>query len=121
MYVLACKLYEDEGRPLPRHRLNVLRPEESASRGWLVYRESYDSNHKRTMMKAQLLGEDGQGHVFPELLDAVMMIAENSVMTIRGNERDPITRKLTGMAWWCKVIGLGRRGHQHDPDGPTLV
>ncbi|MBA5690646.1 hypothetical protein [Rugamonas apoptosis] len=84
MYVRACKLHEDTGRALPRHRLAMLRP---VDLGWLVYRECYDQEHKRIMMMARLLGEPGQPDVYPELRDAVMMVAENSVMTIRGLER----------------------------------
>lgn len=118
MYVQAIQLYESEGRPLPRHRMAFLKPKHE---GWLVYKESYDLNHKRTMMKAQLFLNGGEQEVFPELLDAVMMIAEDSVMTIRGLERDPITRKLTAMAWWCKVLKVGRRGYAGDSDGPTIV
>lgn len=121
MYVLACKLFEDQGRPLPRHRLACLRPQESGSKGWFVYKESWDVNHKRTMWKAHLLGEKGEPDVFPELLDAVIMLAEDGVMTVRGQERDPVTRKLTGMAWWCQVIRLGRRSNPSDYIGPGPV
>ncbi len=120
MYVRAFQLYEDGGRPLPRHRLAVLRSEGSQE-GWLVYKESWDEHHKRHMMKAYLLADDGQRQVFPELLDAVMMFAEDGVMTIRGQERDPISRKLTGMAWWCQILRPGKRGYQGDPIGPTPV
>ena len=121
MYVLACKLYEDGGRPLPRHRLAFIRAHESGSEGWFVYKEDYDPDHKRTMMKAFLLGAPGTPEVFPTLLDAVLMIAEDGTLTVRGQERDPLTRKLTGMAWWCKVIHGGKRGYAGDPVGPVLV
>jgi hypothetical protein len=74
----------------------------------------------KTMMKAHLLADEG-GEVFPELVDAVMMFAEDGVMTIRGLERDPVTRKLSAMAWWCQVVRPGKRGYQSDPMGPTPV
>lgn len=120
MYVRALKLYEDQGRPLPRHRLGVLRLE-NAHEGWLIYKEEWDGNHKRHMMKAHLVGEDGRTEVFPEMLDAVMMFAEDGVMTVRGMERDPVSRKLTAMAWWCQILQPGRRGYQGDSMGPTPV
>ena len=124
MYVLACKLYEDHGRPLPRHRLSVIRPRESGVEGWFVYKQAFDEHHNRTMYKAYLLGEKGQPDVLPELLDAVIMLAEDGVMTVRGQERDPLTRKLTGMAWWCQVLRAGRRSNPGDYDdynGPGPV
>jgi hypothetical protein len=117
MYVRAVQLYES-GRPLPRHRLAVLRPE---SEGWLIYKESRDEHHKRTMMKARIVDDTGQIDIFPELMDAVMMFAEDGVMTIRGLERDHVTRKLTAMAWWCQILRPGKRGYQGDPMGPTPV
>jgi hypothetical protein len=73
------------------------------------------------MMKARLVDDAGQTDVFPELMDAVMMFAEDGVMTIRGLERDPESRKLTAMAWWCQILRPGKRGYQGDPMGPTPV
>ena len=120
MYVRALQLYESNGRPLPRHRLGVLRTE-GCPEGWLIYKEAWDEHHKRHMMKAHLIDDAGQTDIFPELMDAVMMFAEDGVMTIRGLERDPVSRKLTAMAWWCQIVRLGKRGYQGDPMGPTPV
>jgi len=119
--VLACKHYEDQGRPLPRHRLAHLPQQESGSKGWFVYRESYDQLHKRTMWKAYLRGENGYGDVFPELLDAVIIFAEDGVLTVRGQEHDPVTRKLSGMAWWCQIISASRPDSPNDYIGPELI
>lgn len=120
MYVVACKLYES-GCPMPRHRLSVLRPHEAGLTGWFVYKESWDSNHRRTMWKARLIDEETGGDVFPELLDAVIMLAENGVVTVRGQERDSITRRLTGMAWWCRILHGESRTNAGDYNGPGIV
>lgn len=120
MYVLAKRIYERSGCPLPRHRLATIRAEESGDRGWLVYKMALDPNHKRHMMKAWLLDDEGRD-VFPELLDAQILAAEDGTLTIRGSERDEVSGQRTEMAWWCKVLRPGKRGYEGDPVGPTPV
>lgn len=120
MYVLACKTYEEIGAPIPKHRLGLMRPEEHGTRGWLIYKQRQNVDHRRMMMTAQLVSDDG-AELFPMLLDADMLLFEDGIAIVKGEQRDPITRALTAMTWWCKVIRLGKRGYQGDSVGPSYV
>lgn len=114
MYVQACRLYQGEGWPLPRHRLAMRQRTVDA---WLVYRQEHDQESGAIMQKARLV-KDG-GEVIAELLHAVMVDVENGAMRVRGIERDPVTRKEYAMAWYCEVIDGRWQGS--DARGPRPV
>lgn len=118
MYVKACQIYNPGGRALPRHELAMLSTSR-AKTGWLVYRQSYDLRSGRMGMQARLLTEDRKDDVFPPLTYAAMLDADNGVMHVRGEETDPLTGKLTAMAWYCEIID--GRWYGEDRRGPLLA
>ena len=68
--------------------------------------------------RAWLLNEDRTGNVYPSLY-YVDVEFDNGAMHLRGEERDPLSGKLTAMAWYCELVD-GKR-HGQGSRGPLPV
>lgn len=107
MFVRACCLYDNEGRPLPRHRLAMRQP---LREGWLTVKQGNDLVSRRITRLASL--RDELGDVFAELVDVGQVDVENGTMMVPGQTRDPLTGKMTAQAWYCEVVD----GRHEGPD-----
>lgn len=100
---------------MPRHDLTL---KHATDLGCLLSKYVLDKREVRLIKRAWLLNEDRTKNVYPPLY-YVDIELENGAMHIRGEERDLLSGKLTGMAWYCEVVD-GRR-HEQDSRGPLPV
>lgn len=100
MLVKVALLYEEAGRPLPRHRAVTARP---SHLGKLSLSEELDRDMRRTVRSARLCDPSTCADVLPPLLDAVVLWINGECMTITGVERDDLTRKRTAQSWYVEL------------------
>lgn len=98
-------MFEEGGRPLPRHRAVSLAP---SHEGILSLYEGYDRDLRRTIRKARVDNVTGTETLLT-LYDAVVLFYQDGVMTITGMERDPLTRKATAQSWYMEIVDV-RKG-----------
>lgn len=100
MLAKVALLYEEGGRPLPRHRAVTARP---AHLGKLSLSEEQDRDMRRTVRSARLCDLSTGSNVLPPLLDAVVLWISGECMTITGVEVDDLTRKRTAQSWYVEL------------------
>ena len=100
MLVKVALLYEEGGRPLPRHRAVTARP---AHLGKLSLSEEHDRDMRRMVRSARLCEPSTGAYVLPPLLDAVVLWISGECMTITGVEQDDVTRKRTAQSWYVEL------------------
>ncbi|WP_395406331.1 hypothetical protein ACHMW6_06565 [Pseudoduganella sp. UC29_106] len=96
MYAAATRLFEDQGRPVPRHRAITLQPTHA---GNLTLTEEYIKEWRRTVRIAKLHPVNTQEQGLPSLYDAVVLWIGSGEMTIAGVEIDELTHKRTAQSW----------------------
>lgn len=111
MYVLAYRLYNDGGGPMPSDDLAFKRPTDP---GWLVSKQVLNKRTERWIKRAGLLTADCTKNLYPPLYYGDCEF-DNGAPHVRGEERDPLCGKLIAMAWYYEVID-GRR-HGQDSRG----
>ncbi|GAB2880965.1 hypothetical protein GCM10027277_57560 [Pseudoduganella ginsengisoli] len=106
-------LYENEGAPIPRHRLAFPKP---AHEGLFQIGDEIDTELKRTMPIARLRSAEGAGDdVLPPLRDAKLLWQRRGVACYTGVEMEcDLSRRRTGQSW--KVFLAGYQGRGQDPD-----
>ena len=104
MLVLVAEMFEEGGRPLPRHRAVTLAP---SHQGVLSLYEEYDRDLRRSVRKAKIDSISGQPLLM--LHDAVVLFCQDGVMTITGMERDALTRKVTAQSWYIEIVDVRKR------------
>ena len=108
-------LFEDQGRPLPLHRLAFPQP---AYNGTFSFKEVHVPQLKRTLPVARLLGELGQDVVAP-LYDAKLLWMEGGEARVTGIEIDELSQRRTVQTWNVRFAGwevAGAAARRH-PDG----
>lgn len=96
-----AQLYEDGGRPLPRHRAVTRQPEHV---GVLTLTEEHDRELRRTVRRARLLSVQGGTDILPPLRDAVVVWIGDTRMTLTGFETDELTRRSVAQSWYVEVV-----------------
>lgn len=104
MLVRVAQLYEDGGRPLPRHRAVTRQPEHE---GILTLAEEHDRELRRSVRSAHLRGGPAGADVLASLRDAVVIWIGEGRMTIIGFETDPLTRRSVAQSWYVELIQDG--------------
>lgn len=105
MLVYVATLFEDRGRPLPRHRVVTRQPEHH---GRLTLTEAHDKDLRRSVRTAHLRGIDSPEDVLPPLRDAVVLWIGDGAMTITGLETDIIDCKSFAQSWYIEVCPAPR-------------
>ena len=105
MLVILAEMFEEGGRPLPRHRAVSLAP---SHEGILSLYEEFDRDLRRTVRKARVDSVAGTETLLT-LYDAVVLFYQDGVMTITGMERDPLTRKATAQSWYVEIVDVRKR------------
>jgi hypothetical protein len=101
MLVRVAQLFEDGGRPIPRHRSITTQP---VHVGNLTVHEEHDHNFRRPMSYAILhCGSDGSD-VIPRLHDAVVRWISDGFLTISGFEIDAVSQRCATQSWYVQVI-----------------
>lgn len=108
MQVRVAQLYEDGGRPLPRHLMVTLRP---SHYGKLSVVEEYDRELRRSVRSAHLRDTDTGAHVLAPLRDTVLVWAGEGRMTLTGFEADVLTRRCVAQSWFVEVVNAREEGH----------
>jgi hypothetical protein len=107
MVTLLC---ENEGAPIPRHRLAFSQPEFA---GKFSYNEEYSCEARRTMAVARLRFNGAD--VLPALCDARLLRFENGIGVFTGFEvLNDLNRRRTSQTW--KVVTAGWPGRGLDPE-----
>lgn len=112
MLVILAKLYEDGGRPLPRHRAVTLPP---SHEGILSLYEQHDRVLRRTVRRARVSNLAGT-ETLMELYDAVVLFIGDGVMTITGMEIDPASRCATAQSWYVEIVDVRKRAALRNGD-----
>ena len=100
-------LFEDGGRPLPRHRLAMGLREWS---GKLVLRSGHDELLRRSVIVAHLVApDDPERDLVPPLVDARFTFNDEHEARIDGLDLDLTNRKFTAQAWHVKYPEYARR------------
>jgi hypothetical protein len=99
MQVKVAQLYEDGGRPLPRHRAVTTEPGYS---GVLSLTEEYDRDLRRSVRSAHLRDAGSGADVLPPLRDAVVIWFAGNRMTLTGFETDALTRCSVAQSWYIE-------------------
>jgi len=94
-------LFEDQGRPLPLHRLAF--PQQAYS-GAFSFKESHVAKFKRTLPVARLVGDVGQDVVAP-LYDAKLLWMEGGEARVTGIEVDELSQRRTVQTWNVRFEG----------------
>jgi hypothetical protein len=101
MQVKVAQLYEDGGRPLPRHRAVTRQP---SHEGLLSLTEEHDRELRRSVRSAHLRDVSRGVDVLPPLRDAVVIWIGAGRMTITGFESDDVTRRSVAQSWYVEEI-----------------
>ena len=101
MLVKVAQLYEDGGRPLPRHRAVTCR---AAYQGILTLTEEHDRDLRRSVRSAHLRDTQGGADLLPPLRDAVVIWIGDSSMTVTGFETDGLTRRSVAQSWYVEIV-----------------
>jgi hypothetical protein len=101
MLVKVAQLFEECGRPLPRHRSITLQP---VHVGHLSLSEQYDKEFRRSVVFAILRGGPAGADVLPRLFDAVVRWIGDGHMTISGFQIDEATKKCTVQSWYVEAL-----------------
>jgi hypothetical protein len=101
MLVRVAQLYEDGGRPLPRHRAVTCRPDHQ---GLLTLTEEHDRELRRSVRSAHLRAPIGGADVLPSLRDAVVIWIGDGRMTLTGFESDSLTRRCVAQSWYIEIL-----------------
>jgi hypothetical protein len=109
MYAAATRLFEDQGRPVPRHRAISLQPTHV---GNLALNEEYIKEWRRTVRIAKLQPINAQEVGLPALYDAVVLWIGSGEMTISGVEIDELSGKRTAQSWRVVVQPQAAAGRQ---------
>lgn len=104
MLVRVAQLYEDGGRPLPRHRAVTSQP---SHQGMLTLTEEHDRELRRSVRSARLCAEHDGADVLPLLRDAVVVWIGNGRMTLTGFETDGLTRRCVAQSWYIELVNSG--------------
>lgn len=99
MQVRVAQLYEDGGRPLPRHRAVTTQP---AYSGILSLTEEHDRDLRRSVRSAHLREAGSGADVLPALRDAVVIWLAGNRMTLTGFETDALTRCSVAQSWYIE-------------------
>lgn len=94
-------LFEDQGRPLPLHRLAFPQPSYSGS---FSFKEAHVSQFKRTLPVARLLSDQGHDMV-PPLYDAKLLWMEDGEARVTGIEIDQVSQRRTVQTWNVRFGG----------------
>jgi hypothetical protein len=94
-------LFEDQGRPLPLHRLAFPQPTYSGS---FSFKEVHVPQFKRTLPVARLLGEMGNDVVAP-LYEAKLLWMEDGEARVTGIEIDELSQRRTVQTWNVRFAG----------------
>jgi len=100
MRVKLAQLYEDDGRPLPRHRAVTCQPDHA---GVLTLTEEHDRELRRSVRSARLHDDVLGADVLPPLRDAVVIWIGNCKMTITGFESNQMIRRCVAQSWYIEV------------------
>lgn len=100
MRVKVAQLYEDGGRPLPRHRAVTRQPDHE---GVLTLTEEHDRELRRSVRSAHLRDTSAGVDVIPPLRDAVVIWIGDGRMTITGFESDELTRRSVAQSWYIEA------------------
>lgn len=95
-------LYEDGGRPLPRHRLAFPQHE---YQGTFSFEEVPSCEFKRTVATARLQAPSGDD-VLPPLYDAKLIWCKGGEARVTGLEVDEVTRRRTAQCWNVRMGGF---------------
>jgi hypothetical protein len=106
MQVRVAQLYEDGGRPLPRHRAVTREPEHY---GILMLTEEHDRELRRSVRSARLRPAQGGPDVLPPLRDAVVIWIGDGRMTLTGFETDELTRRSVAQSWYVEIVNANFR------------
>lgn len=101
MLVRIAQLYEDGGRPLPRHRAVTRQPEHE---GFLTLTEEHDRDLRRSVRSARLRSPTGGPDILPPLRDAVVIWISDNRMTLTGFETDELTRRSVAQSWFVEIV-----------------
>ena len=100
-----------EGKPIPRWQLHTL----GWNEGCLTLREERDEWLGRTVRIARLT--DGRGHeVFPALIEAQLIQADDDSLVLNGLERDDLTRCDRAQTWVLHTANQRGRGSKGEPE-----
>lgn len=100
-------LYEDQGRPLARHRLAFPLAEYA---GAFTFDEVHVPAFHRTMPVARLVDPQG-ADVVPPLHDAKLLWMKAGVARITGIEVDELSRRRTVQTWNVRLQGYDMAAH----------
>lgn len=100
MLVRVAQLYEDGGRPLPRHQIATLAP---VCRGNLCLIELHDRELRRNVRSAHLRDLYNGADLLAPLRDAVVIWIGDGRMTLTGFETDELTRRCVAQSWYVEV------------------
>lgn len=108
-------LFEDQGRPLPLHRLAFPQP---AYNGAFLFKEVHVAQLKRTLPVARLVDGVGQDVVAP-LYDAKLLWMEGGEARVTGIEIDELSQRRTVQTWNVRFAGWQDAGAEarRDPAG----
>lgn len=101
MLVRVGKLFEQGGRPLPRHREVTQQP---THLGKLSYTDQHEMEFRRSVYTAYLRSTDTGNDVLPPLRDAVVRFIADGHMTISGVEVDADTRCRVAQSWYVEIL-----------------
>ena len=107
MLVRVATLYEDNGRPLPRHRAIMKRPEFV---GRLTLTEEHDRELRRSVRSAHLRQPDSTGDVLPQLRDAVVLWIGDGRITITGFVTNEVDNISTAQSWYIELCDVSEGG-----------
>lgn len=116
MLVKVARLFEDGGRPLPRHRAVTVKPEHL---GKLSLAEGFDRELRRSVRSAHLRSVQSGDEVLPALRDAVVLWIGDGHMTITGLEQDHLTRRTVAQSWYVEFVNPGHSAAIASTDAPA--
>lgn len=94
-------LFEDGGRPLPRHRLGFPQLEYHGS---FSFEEAPSHEFKRTVATARLQAPSGDD-VIPPLYEAKLLWCKAGEARVSGLEVNDLTRRRTAQCWNVRLAG----------------
>lgn len=103
MSVRVAQLYEENGRPLARHRAVSIKP---THQGELLMTEAYDPKLRRSVRTAYLREAGTGADVLPLLRDAVVLFIRAGSMTITGLEEDSVSKKCHAQSWYIEAVAM---------------
>ena len=104
-------LCENEGAPIPRHRMAFRQAEYE---GEYTLREELDRDAKRTVMMARLRIDSVDS--LPPLRDARVLYQVKGIVVVTGLEvLNELTRRRTAQTWYIRTVGYQGPGLDLDP------